>query len=158
MPNAAPTFGTVSNPTSGDAIPVWQWDAMAGATGYDVHVDLPDGSSRDFGNIDTTAFTASSMTGTGIFSWKVRALYPTNQGGTVTSPWSAMQTFTRTIHAPSNPVTVVGSHRVLLSWDPKAGAKQYTVEIGTTSGFPKGFGFYQVTTDNTSVAPTLYSS
>ena len=44
---AVPTFATVTNPTSGDGIPVLQWDPMPGAIGYDVHVNLPsNGSGR----------------------------------------------------------------------------------------------------------------
>jgi len=154
--NAAPTFLTVSNSTSGSRIPAWQWDAMPGAVGYDVHVDLPDGSPRDFSNMDTTAFTATSMTGTGIFTWKVRALYPTSSFGTITSPWSAPQTFARTIPAPSNPVTSYSAHKVLLSWDALPGAKQYTVELSTTNSFSSTIE--TLTTDNTSVAPRLESS
>jgi|tagenome__1003787_1003787.scaffolds.fasta_scaffold20984557_4 hypothetical protein len=154
--NAAPTFLTVSNSTSGSRIPAWQWDAMPGAVGYDVHVDLPDGSPRDFSNMDTTAFTATSMTGTGIFTWKVRALYPTSSFGTITSPWSAPQTFARTIPAPSNPVTSYSAHKLLLSWDALPGAKQYTVELSTTNSFSSNIE--TLTTDNTSVAPRLESS
>ena len=154
--NAAPTFLTVSNSTSGSRIPAWQWDAMPGAVGYDVHVDLPDGSPRDFSNMDTTAFTATSMTGTGIFTWKVRALYPTSSFGTITSPWSAPQTFARTIPAPSNPVTSYSAHKCCCPGTRCQGRSSTPWSCRPTNSFSSNIE--TLTTDNTSVAPRLESS
>ena len=109
---AAPTFNTVNNPVSGEGIPALQWDPMPGAVAYDVHIGLPSNGQgqTDFTGLDTTAFTLTSLTGTGVFTWSVRAEYPT-AGQNAFSAYSAPQTFTRTILAPQNPKTTVsGAH------------------------------------------------
>ena len=161
-PSATGTFDKVlavptlpSNPTAGDTIPVWQWNAMPGAIAYDVHVNLPDGTTRDFNGLDTTAFTATSMTGTGIFNWQVRAQYPVQSGGTVTSSYTALQPFTRTVHAPTGPTATAASHELVFSWAPKDGAKQYTVQVSNTSTFSTNS---QWTTDETRFSPDMENS
>ena len=156
---AAPTF-TVTNPTSGDGIPVWQWGPMPGAIAYDVHVQLPSNGQgqTDFSGIDSTAFTPTTMTGTGVFTWLVRAEYPT-AGSNATSAYSAPQTFVRTIQAPQHPTTAVaGARQVSVTWDPKNTAKSYTVQFATDSGFGSSV-FDQISdTENTAFAPVLTAS
>lgn len=154
---STPTFASINpaNPTSGDTIPVWQWDAMPGAIAYDVHVNLPDGTTRDFNGLDTTAFTATSMTGTGIFQWQVRAQYPVQSGGTVTSSYTALQQFTRTVHAPTGNTATAAAHQLVFSWAPKDGAKQYNVQVSNTTSFANSSSW---TTDETRFSPDMENS
>ena len=60
----------------GDFIPTWRWRPVQGAVTYDMHVALPDGSQKDFRGIRSSALTATKMTGTGVFRWRVRANFP----------------------------------------------------------------------------------
>jgi hypothetical protein len=130
---------------------------MPGAVSYDVHVTYPSNGagSPDFNNMDTTAFTPTGMSGTGVFTWSVRAEYPT-AGGNVFSSYSAPQTFTRTIQSPQNPSSIVsGSHQVVVSWSPKATARTYTLQFSTDSGFGNSVFDSVQDTENTSWAPPL---
>lgn len=158
---AAPAFTgngtTYTNPSTGDAIPVFQWDAMPGAVAYDVHVQYPNNSASDFNGIDTTAFTPSSMTGTGVFTWSVRAEYPTGNGNVASAYAPAGgSTFDRTIHPPTGELgTVGGTHQVVLSWTSKDSAKSYKVQLSTSDTFSSVFE--EIDTENTVATPTLMS-
>jgi hypothetical protein len=154
---AKPTFLHVTNPTTGDFIPVLQWDAVQGAIGYDISVHLPDGSDRPFNEFDTTAFTATLMTGTGKFDWKVRSVYPTATPGTyVRSDWTTVRSFTRTIHAPTDPTSTASGRTVLLRWNPKAHIEKYRLQIATGERFSlMQLVEFGVDTDNPHYAPRL---
>ncbi|HEY7004515.1 MAG TPA: Ig-like domain-containing protein [Gaiellaceae bacterium] len=141
------------NPTAGDLIPTFSWEPVQGASSYDVHFQLPDGSSsKDATGYTTSAVTAIKMTGAGHFLWQVRANYP----GNVHGPYTPLMDFTRTIHEPANPVSAAGSSALLLSWDPKNTAKQYKVQIAKNTSFSPSVE--TATTDNTNFAPTMGSS
>jgi hypothetical protein len=159
----SPTVFT--NPTTGDSIPVWQWNPVAGAVSYDAVLVCPSGMScSDANGIDTTAVAMTHSTGTKPFSWKVRANFPTVQNGSPSTPvsgaYTASQPYQRTIAAPGGLVTSSGGlHNFSMSWNPKAGAKQYRFEVSTTQAVnPDGSfsnTFEQITTDTTSAAPTM---
>ena len=89
---------SATNPGSGESIPLWTWAPVTGAVAYDVAVDEPDGDHSEFTDFRSAAFTAIKMTGTGIWGWRVRAVFP-KQLGTQTQPgaWSATKPYTRTI-------------------------------------------------------------
>jgi protein-S-isoprenylcysteine O-methyltransferase Ste14 len=142
-----------ANPTSGDYIPTWSWDPVRGAVSYDVHVDLPDGTQRDLTGLRTAAVTPVVMYGTGVFRWRVRANFPRQPFGTVAGPYSSTHVFTRTIAEPTGVRSENSRKYPLLLWDPKAGPKNYQVQISTRPDFAT---FVEnVTTDNTSYAPLL---
>lgn len=144
---------SVSNPTAGDLIPTFGWDLVQGASTYDVHFELPDGSGgKDATNYRTSSVTAIKMTGAGHFRWQVRANYP----GNVHGPYSSLMDFTRTIHEPQNLASTSGPSQLLLSWDPKTAAKQYVVQVAKSTSFSSTVE--SVTTANTSYAPKLASS
>jgi hypothetical protein len=152
---AAPTADP-SNPTAGDLIPTFAWDPVQGAESYDVHLQLPDGSwSRDATDVAPSAVTAIEMTGTGVFQWQVRANYPKDLG-VVHGPYGPVQSFTRTIHEPTGAAVDAGQNRLLLSWNPKTGAKQYKVEISERSDFSPSVE--TATTDNPGFASLFGSS
>jgi hypothetical protein len=96
------------------------------------------------------------MTGKGVFNWKVRANFPKAGSGEVDGPWSSVASFTRTIREPANPASEAGQNRLVLSWDPKTGAKRYRVQISQREDFAPYIE--SVTTDNTSYASLLTSS
>jgi large repetitive protein len=145
------------NPTSGDLIPTIRWAPVMGAVSYDFHFELSDGSSsRDANGVAATAVTLIQMTGKGVFNWKVRANFPTTGSAVVDGPWSPVASFTRTIREPANPVSEAGQNRLVLSWDPKTGAKRYRVQISQREDFAPYIE--NVTTDNTSFASLLTSS
>ena len=151
LPTPAPS-GT--NPTAGEMIPLWTWSPVTGAVSYDVAADEPDGDHSEFTDFRSAAFTAIKMTGTGVFGWRVRAVFPKPATGmTQPGPWSGTTPFTRTIAEPSGAKTEVSGVSVLLSWNPKPAAKNYRVQISQRSDFL--VNVEDVVTDNTSWAPLL---
>jgi hypothetical protein len=145
---------SATNPGSGESIPLWTWAPVNGAVAYDVEADEPDGDHPQFLDFRSAAFTATKMTGTGIYGWRVRALFP-KQSGTQPGPWSATKLYTRTIAEPGGARTERIGVSVLLSWNAKPAAKNYRILISQRADFQQNVE--QVDTDNTSYAPTLLS-
>ncbi len=144
---------SASNPTSGDMLPVWSWAPVQGASSYDVEVDQPDGTHKVFSKLRSPVISFIKMTGTGIWHWRVRAEFPQATSGSTPGSYSALRAFTRTISQPVNLQTDSGNDHVLLSWSPRIGVKDYRVEIASTPDFSASVE--DVTTDNTSFAPTM---
>ena len=142
------------NARSGDTIPTWRWQPVSGATSYDIHVDLPDGRHRDFKGLRTAAFTATKMTGTGIFHWQVRANFP-NSSGSTHGPYSKPLAFARTIRPPAGARSVGGGESLAFVWTPKVGAKRYEIEVSSKPDFSSTVE--RETTDNPTFAPVLGS-
>jgi hypothetical protein len=148
---------SATNPGSGESIPLWTWAPVNGAVSYDVAVDEPDGDHSEFADFRSAAFTAVKMTGTGIWGWRVRAVFPKQLGSqTQPGPWSATKPYTRTIAEPGGARTETSGASVLLSWNAKPGAKNYRVQISQRADFQQNVE--QVDTDNTSYAPTLLAA
>jgi hypothetical protein len=143
------------NPTAGSGLPVLSWSPVAGAIGYDIHSDNGDGTSSD-GTTRSPTFTPREIWGTGVLHYKVRAAFPSSNGGDVRGPYTDLQPFTRTF----GPVTGVNAlrspSRVLLSWDGYTGAKSYKADISTTDSFDHTIATVQ--TDGTVWAPDLKDS
>jgi protein-S-isoprenylcysteine O-methyltransferase Ste14 len=150
LPVPAPSS---SNPTRGDFVPTWSWESILGAVSYDVAADLPDGTHRNITGLRTAALTPILMYGTGLFHWRVRANFPKAPFGVVPGPYSATLPFTRTIGEPTGARADAAKNRLLLSWEPKPGVKQYRVQISTRADFATSVE--NVTTDNTSYAPVM---
>ena len=147
---------SATNPASGESIPLWTWSPVNGAVAYDVEVDEPDGDHSQFLDFRSAAFTAVKMTGTGIWGWRVRAVFPKQSGSqTQPGPWSGTKPYTRTIAEPGGARTERSGVSVLLSWNAKPAAKNYRVQISQRADFQGTVE--QVDTDNTSYAPTLLS-
>jgi hypothetical protein len=144
---------SASNPVSGDMLPVWAWSPVQGASSYDISIDSPDGTHREFDSFRTPATSFLKMTGTGVFHWRVRANFPKASGGETPGPYSVSQAFTRTIGEPGNARTDSARDHVLLSWDPRLGAKEYKVEVSSSPDFSRVVE--RATTDNPSFAPLM---
>jgi hypothetical protein len=143
-----------ANPTSGDAVPTWEWEPVSGAVSYDFELVFPDGTPAMFSGIPAAAATATLLKGTGIWTWKVRARFPqVNSISTTPGPWSAPQLFTRTIREPGSPNEDVSPNHVVLRWAAKPNAFNYRVQVSTREDFTGVFD--SQTTDNTSWAPFL---
>jgi len=123
------------------------------AVSYDFHADLPNGSTRDFSNLRSPAFTPTSMTGTGIFHWQVRAEFPQAGGGVVPGPYIARVAFTRTIKPPTDARTVSNGTSALFTWIPKLGAKSYRIQVAKTPDFSQQVDAQEV--HSSSYAPSL---
>ncbi|HXJ62450.1 MAG TPA: hypothetical protein VNN79_01735, partial [Actinomycetota bacterium] len=144
------------NPKQSDLLPTWTWTPVAGALSYDIHVDLPDGSTKDFSNLLPAAFTPTEMRGTGVFHWQVRAEFPDIHGSkAAVGPYTRRLTFIRTIQPPSGARAAIGARSVLISWAPKIGADHYKVEIATSPDFSHKAESRD--TETTAFAPTLTS-
>ena len=144
---------SAANAVRGDTLPVWAWSAVQGAASYDISVDQPDGTHRDFSGFRTPAASFIKMTGTGVWHWRVRAEFPKDAGGTISGPYSATQSFTRTIGEPANAQTDSAKDHILLSWSPRLGVKEYKVQIAASPDFSRTVE--SIATDNTSYAPTM---
>ena len=165
-----PSFTTpdvISNPATSDGIPIWSWNPVPGAVSYDITLNCPAGSQCSNGvAFDTTSVVATHLTGTKPLTWQVRANFPTVNNGNpstvVHGAYTSPVNFQRTISAPANPVTTVGSlTNFSMSWDPKAGAKQYLVEVSSSQAVNATGAFSttveKITTDTTAAAPSLLS-
>jgi hypothetical protein len=141
------------NATAGESLPVWSWSSVMGAVSYDVQIDKPNGDSETFSDFRMPAGSFKTMTGTGIFHWRVRAEFSKSSFGTTPGPWSATQAFTREIGEPGGLHTDAGPDYLLMSWSPKLGVKQYRVQVSGRPDFATTIE--DVTTDNTAYAPKL---
>ena len=140
------------NPSEGTQIPLLRWKPVQGAVAYDLHVDQPDGTRRDF-TLRSTAFTPVQHYGTGIWTWMVRARFPTTTNQTVAGGYSPPRGFLRHLNPPTGLQALRNASRTVISWNPDPAAKQYRVETSVTDGF--GTSIESTTTDNTSWAPDL---
>jgi hypothetical protein len=145
-----------SNPTSGEAIPVLAWTPVAGAVGYDLHLDQADGTTKDFTGLRSTSVVFNTWYGTGIWHWSVRAVFPKSGTTTTPGPYSASQPFTRTIGEPTGAAQVASPGKVLFSWSPSLQAREYRVQVSTSNSFSRTVD--DTKTDNTYWAPDLSKS
>jgi hypothetical protein len=123
------------NATGGEAIPVFSWSPVTGATGYQVHVEQADGTTKDF-TLGSTAFTPTVWYGTGIWRWQARAQFPNGSGSSsVAGGYFAPQTFIRTFAPPPGVAGVKAGSRITISWSSDRYAKQYEVDLAPTETF-----------------------
>jgi hypothetical protein len=151
----APTMDTDDFGT-GDFLPVVSWSPVAGAVEYELQVQESDGDHKEYDGFPSTAASWEKMSGVGILTLKIRALFPTSSTLTrVAGPWSDPSIFTHTIREPANPASDVGINRLVLSWDAKTGTKQYKVQVSSRADFAPYIE--SKSTDNPTFAPTLNS-
>jgi hypothetical protein len=143
---------SADNATSGQDIPVLSWSAVPGATGYEVHGEQPDGTTKDF-TLNSTAFTVSEWDGPGIWRWQARAKFPTTGSGATPGPYFAPQPLAHTMAAPSNAIGTKAGARMVIKWSPAPYAKEYDVEISTTDTFSSTLGSKRI--DQASWAPDV---
>jgi hypothetical protein len=140
------------NATSGQSIPPLSWAPVQGAISYDVHVEQPDGTKRDF-NFESPVFTVVKWFGTGIWRWQVRGEFPTTSGRNVAGGYSAQQSFLLTLAPPRGAHGTKSGSRLLVSWNAEPDARQYQVEVSTSNGFHRHIAAQKL--DGTSWAPDI---
>ena len=150
-----PDLTGMSNPTASDVVPTFSWNPVIGATSYTVQIDQPSNGTT------TTTLTSTTMSpttayGLGDFKWRVQANFGLASGSTG-GPMTGNQIFTRSIHAPTGLGLIAPSGitktPVLFSWDWKAGAKSYNIQVSRDPSFSSSID--SGTTDTTSWAPLL---
>jgi hypothetical protein len=134
---------------TGGLIPAWSWAPVTGAIGYDVRVVYPGGSVNTYNNVPTPAMVPTQLSGTGAYSWQVRAEFIGNTVG----PYSASKTFHRAVTPPSNRRAAVSQHALILQWQGRPGLKNYNVQISSTPDFSNTVEADQ--TDGTALASNL---
>jgi protein-S-isoprenylcysteine O-methyltransferase Ste14 len=144
--------GLRSEASGSGNIPTWRWDPVPGAASYDLHASLPDGSQRDFSHLSVPAFTATTMTGLGIYRWRVRANFSTAFGAAA-GPYSTQATYRRDIWQPTATRTIGSGQGIVLAWRAVLFAKSYRVQISNRRDFSQTVEI--AATDNTSYAPLL---
>jgi hypothetical protein len=144
-----------ATPTLGDAsLPVLRWFPVPGAVSYSLRIHEPnDTTPNTYTGFPSTAASFEKITGTGLFTWEIRADFPKLTGGTTPGPWSDDADYAHTIKEPTGPVSSAGANRLVLSWDAKTGTKAYKVQISKREDFNPAIE--TKTTDNPDWAPTL---
>ena len=117
-----------------------------------MHVALPDGTQKDFRSLRSSAMTATKMTGTGVFRWRVRANFPQGRGQRP-RPLVADQAVHAHARKASGTRTVGGRRSIHFAWKPKAGAQEYLVQVSERPDFSRVSD--RATTDGTTYAPEL---
>ena len=144
-----------ATPTLGDAsLPVLRWFPGPGAVSYSLRIHEPnDTTPNTYTGYPSTAASFEKITGTGLFTWEIRADFPKLTGGTTPGPWSDDADYTHTIKEPTNPVSSADANQLVLSWDAKTGTKAYKVQISKREDFNPAIE--TKTTDNPDWAPSL---
>jgi hypothetical protein len=142
------------NPAGGQAIPVLSWTPVTGAIAYEVHIELANGVTKDL-TVHSTSFTPTETYGPGIWRWGVRAAFPTNSFGTISSGYSEPSPFVATLAPPGGAVGVKAGSRTTISWTPDPYAREYEVQIATSDTFSFSSGIESRRVDGASWAPDI---
>jgi hypothetical protein len=129
-----------------------RWNLLDGAVSYDVHLQLANGSSRDFQSLRVPQLALSALPGTGAVKWQVRAKFARG-GGTVAGPYSALRSMTQIVWQPAAMHTLRAGRGLVLSWSPVAYARGYRVQVASRRDFSAQADSAQ--TDNPAYAPRL---
>ncbi|HEX4466639.1 MAG TPA: hypothetical protein VH025_05590, partial [Solirubrobacteraceae bacterium] len=125
-----------ANPAGGEAIPALAFAPVIGATSYDVHVELSDGTTKDF-STRSTVFTAGEWDGPGIFRFSARAEFPTANSQSIPGAYTAPFAFAHKVAPPTGVTAVRSGKLIVISWHPQAYAHQYLVELSQSSSFTR---------------------
>lgn len=148
LPSPQPLAGTAS----GGLLPTLRWTRVDGATGYDVHVVLPNGATKDF-HVPISAMVPVGLTGSGAFHWQVRADF----SGAGAGPYSALVSFERDLTPVTHAAVARHAHALIFSWRGRPGLKEYILQVATRRNFLSG-GVETYATQGTTVASLLTSS
>jgi hypothetical protein len=149
LPTPVPS---ASNPTTTESIPAFYSSPAFGAVGYEVHVEEPNGSSKDF-SFDSTAWSPTEWYGPGVWGWRVRALFPGTGSSGVPGPYSATQYVAHTEGQPSGTVGEKSGSRIVISWNPLPYAKEYEVQVSDVNTFTSTIESHR--TEESSWAPNV---
>lgn len=136
-----------SKPTRGATIPTLSWAPVAGATSY--NLTITSGGASTTQSSTTPYFTPTEFFSPGTTTWKVQSVFP----GGGTSAYSASKSYRRTIPPPSRIRAKKSGSRIIVTWKPDAIAKNYSVQLSTSSEFSSPI--VNTTTANTSWVPNI---
>ena len=132
-------FGVVDLTDQGASVgtgkPTYRWDAVTGATGYELEITNT-GSGKitrvtvkgTRGAAPATQYLSKTGLAVGNYSWRVRAVLAHNAKGA----WVGPGTFAVVLPTAPTPVTPTGTiapGQTSFRWDVVSGAEQYTIEI-----------------------------
>ena len=119
-----------------DVNPILAWNAVGGATGYDVQVSVnADYSSPvyDKFTVNTKATPADQLPMTRLY-WRVRARKDGDTGSWATATFQRNKLAGPTLLAPANGVTLAQpAQPPVMRWNAVPGAVDYVVEVDTTA-------------------------
>ena len=144
-----PPTPTLLSPSNGSSAanqtPTFSWNAVTGATSYDLLVDNnSDFSSPEISVVPTTnSYTVPTKAlAAGTYNWKVKVTSPS---GSYSSTWTHTVTSGAVTPAvPANITTSIVSGNVYINWDNSADATSYDVYSSTTP-----YGTYSLLTNVT---------
>ena len=136
-----------SRPATGSPIPLISWASVTGAVAYNLQVT--NGGRSSVATYDTPYMTPQEFLGPGINHLQVQSVFP----GGLTSAFSNVATFDRTIPAPKGLHAVKKGSLIIVTWRPDSIAKAYTVQLSTTPGFSSTIA--SDTTSNTVWVPQI---
>jgi hypothetical protein len=140
----------LSGSTSGDVVPTLRWASVNGAIGYDVHVVLPSGSTKDY-HVPVPAMVPVGLAGAGAFHWQVRADF----SGAGAGPYSALVSFERDLNPVTQTTLARHRHALIFSWKGRPGLERYILQVSLRPDFSGGVE--TDSTDGTAVASLLSS-
>jgi WD40 repeat protein len=137
---ALPADASTGQPT----VATVYWHPVAGASSYTVEVSTdPTFATTVFSeaNITDTLKAVGTLATNTKFYWRVKA-----QGGSGSSPWSTVWSFTTNnggpiapmLSSPADKSTNVPPASVTLHWKPVPGATSYKLEVAMTASFSSG--------------------
>jgi hypothetical protein len=118
-----------SNPKRGSTIPLIAWAPVFGATSYNVL--LKTGGVSTPLSVSTPYMTPGELFSPGTTTYQVQSVFP----GGGTSAYSAVGSYRRNIPPPSRIRASKHGSRILVTWKVDPIAKDYSVELSTSSGF-----------------------
>jgi hypothetical protein len=148
---ATPTLSPPAPTTVFGPAPL-SWTPITGAIGYDLRIEQGTGKSEEF-QLEAPSASFVKYHGAGLAHLQVRAEFPTSTGSKVAGPFSGMQSSLLILPAPAHVRGTRKGSKLLLSWSPEPDARQYQVEVSTTSGFHSRLESHRV--DGTEWAPNL---
>jgi hypothetical protein len=136
-----------STPKGGSTIPLLSWSPVASAVSYNLQITTTQGSSNV--TYDTPYMTPAEFLNPGISHLQVQSVFP----GGVTSAFSSIATYDRTIPAPGGIHATKKGARIVVTWKTDQLAKEYDIQLSTTTGF--GNPIAGDTTENTAWVPQI---
>jgi len=157
-PPAPPPAPTGLNATAGNAHVLLSWNAVGGATSYNVkRATVTGGPYTTINSPGTNSYDDTTAVNGTTYFYVVSAVGP---GGEGPNSSEASATPQAAPGAPTGLTATPGDSHVALSWTASPGAATYTVMRGTAAGGPYGTTFSGIATttydDTTAVNGTTY--
>jgi hypothetical protein len=141
----APSWASV--PKTGFAIPLLSWSPVTGAIGY--NLQITNGGQSSIVPVNTPNWTPSEFLNPGINHLQLQSVFP----GNIASAFSSVATYNRTLPSPGGIRASKHGTRILIKWKTDPLAKEYDVQLSTTTGF--GSPVSSDSTENSAWVPQI---